>query len=116
MSAWWTPATKSVSTHNDLSFPPCQRRFFVRPVPTTSTKEKATVLKGLFVSVFVSLFAFIFIFYDCPLLPLKHPQRDRHGEWEIVEGGVWEKRRGVGGSFEGEREELKMASVVKEAR
>lgn len=93
-----TNALHSAPSHNCLSFPPCQLRFSVRLVPTMAGKEKATLLKGLFVSVCFSRFAFIFIFYDCPLLPLTPTPptpRDSHGVWEIGEGGVLEKDRSV---------------------
>lgn len=81
--------------------------------------EKATLLKGFIcLRVCFSLFAFIFIFYDCPLLPFKLPRETGVGCGEVgevgEEGGVGERQRG--GSFEGERGELKMAGVVKEAR
>lgn len=82
--------------------------------------EKATLLKGFIcLRVCFSLFAFMFIFYDCPLLPFKLPRETGVG-WV---GGL--KREGgregggkktEGASFEGERGELKMAGVVKEAR
>ena len=81
--------------------------------------EKATLLKGFIcLRVCFSLFAFIFIFYDCPLLPFKLPRETGVG-WGVAGGPGREGCRGKkteGGSFEGERGELKMAGVVREAR
>lgn len=84
---------------------PCQQSFPVSVFPAVTVMEKATLLKGFIcLRVCFSLFAFIFIFYDCPLLPSKLP-RERE---------AWEGRGGVGGGVEGkkgERGELKMAGV-----
>lgn len=93
---------------------PCQQSFSVSVFPAATEMEKATLLRGLIcLPVCFSLFAFIFIFYDCPLLLTKLPKETGMG-W----GWGWEacKNKTEEGSFEGERGELKMASVVKEAR
>lgn len=78
--------------------------------------EKATLLRGLIcLPVCFSLFTFIFIFYDCPLLLFKLPRvRQAWGGGRLGREGCRNKTER--GSFEGERGELKMAGVVKEAR
>lgn len=95
---------------------PCQQSFPLSSFPAVTVMEKATLLKGFIcLRVCFSLFTFIFIFYDCPLLPFKLPRETGAGCGEVgEEGGVGERQRG--GAFEGERGELKMAGVVKEAR
>lgn len=83
--------SKDPQTNNLPSVPlRCQRRFPVRLVPTMAVKEKATLLKGLFVSVFVSLCLLSSLsFMTAPFsFSTPPPQRDRHGVWEIGEGGV----------------------------
>lgn len=91
---------------------PCQQSFSVSVFPAATEMEKATLLRGLIcLPVCFSLFAFIFIFYDCPLLPTKLPKETGTGRER--EGC---KNKAEEGPFEGERGELNMAGVVKEAR
>lgn len=76
---------------------PCQQSFPVSVFPAATVMEKATLLKGFIcLRVCFSLFAFIFIFYDCPLLPFKLP-RETGVEWGVGGGqggrGAGEKRQ-----------------------
>lgn len=80
---------------------PCQQSFPVSVFPAATVMEKATLLKGFIcLRVCFSLFAFIFIFYDCPLLPFKLPRETGVGwGWgEAREGGV-QGRKDRGGLF-----------------
>lgn len=76
---------------------PCQQSFPLSSFPTVTVMEKATLLKGFIcLRVCFSLFAFIFIFYDCPLLPFKLPRETGAGCGEVgEEGGVGEDRGGA---------------------
>lgn len=77
---------------------PCQQSFPVSFYPAVTMMEKATLLKSYICSrVCFSLFAFIFIFYDCPLLHFKLSIETDVGCREVggEGGGGGERQRGA---------------------
>lgn len=76
---------------------PCQQSFSVSSFPAATEMEKATLLRGLIcLPVCFSLFAFIFIVYDCPLLLPKLPKETGIGLGEAGGGrSVRTRQRGA---------------------
>lgn len=97
---------------------PCQQSFPVSVFPAAAEMEKATLLRGFIcLPVCFSLFAFIFIFYDCPLLPSKLPretgEQGREGCRKQAEGGglFWRRTRRIENGLCCEGGEMKKANL-----